>query len=117
MDKVNMQELQEKLLAFADARDWAQFQSPKNLSMALTVEASELMEHFQWLTEAQSKQLCDEKRREVAHELADVFMYTLLLAKRMNIDLMNSTLEKLTINETRYPAEKVKGSAKKYNEY
>ncbi len=112
-----MQDLQKKLLDFAAARDWKQFQSPKNLAMSISIEAAELMEHFQWLTPEESVTLTDEKRKEVSYELADVFMYTLLMAKRMNIDLLECSAEKMEINEEKYPAERVKGKALKYSEY
>jgi len=112
-----IQAFQNKLLAFAAERDWEQFQAPKNLSMALAVEAAELMEHFQWLSEAQSKQLPPETLHEVSMELADVFTYTLLLAKRLDIDILEAGLEKIQINAEKYPADLVRGSAKKYTKY
>lgn len=111
-----IEEIQKYLLDFAHQRDWAQFQSPKNLSMALAVEAAELLEHFQWLTEQESQQLPDEKQQQVAYELADIFMYTLLTAKRLDIDIIRATTEKMQINEMRYPADRVKGSPLKHND-
>ncbi len=110
-------ELQLRLRSYAQERDWEQFHSPKNLSAALAVEASELLEHFQWLTEAQSATLSADKKEAVAMELADVFLYTLRLADRLQIDLLVAVDRKFIINEQRYPAEKVRGSAKKYHEY
>lgn len=112
-----MEDLSQALLEFADARDWKQFQSPKNLSMSIAVEAAELMEHFQWLSTEESKQLSAEKKKEAALELADIFMYSLLLAKRMDVDLIATAKEKMLINEKKYPADKVRGSALKYDEY
>ncbi len=112
-----LQTLQEKLLAFAKARDWEQFQSPKNLAMAISVEAAELMEHFQWLDTEASRHLPADKHQAAAFELADVFMYTLLMAERMNINLLATAEEKMALNEKRYPADLVKGQAKKHNEY
>ncbi|MFT5084730.1 MAG: dCTP diphosphatase [Lentisphaeria bacterium] len=112
-----MKKLQEKLRTFAKERDWEQFHSPKNLSMALAVETSELMEHFQWLSEAQSLQLDTKTNDAVALELADVFLYTLLLADKLNIDLYEQAQKKMAINASKYPEEKAKGSAKKYTEY
>lgn len=109
--------LDARLLAFARQRDWEQFQSPKNLAMALAAEAGELLEHFQWLTEAQSAQLADGKRREVAHELADVLNYLVRLAERLDIDLLAATEEKIAINEQRYPVAKVRGDARRASEY
>lgn len=110
-------ELKERLRQFAAERDWDQFHSPKNLSMALSVEASELMEHFQWLTEAQSQNLPPDKLTEVAYELADIQVYLIRLADRLNVDLLETVDKKLKLNAEKYPADKVRGSAKKYSEY
>ena len=105
------------LRQFAKDRDWDQFHSPKNLAMALSVEASELLEHFQWLTEEQSAELEGKKRNEVAEEMADVFLYLLRLADKLDIDLLEEANKKIVKNAEKYPAEKVKGSSKKYTEY
>lgn len=112
-----MYALQEALIKFAEERDWEQFQSPKNLSMALAVEASELMEHFQWLTEDESRNLPADKLLEVGEEVADVLLYTLLIAKRLDLDIYTITQDKLEKNAEKYPADKVRGSAKKSSEY
>lgn len=112
-----LDELQQRLLMFAKERDWEQFHAPKNLAMALAVEAGELMEHFQWLSEAQSEALADDKRQEVAYELVDVIIFALRLAERLGLDLPQVIDEKIRINERKYPADKVRGSAKKYTEY
>jgi len=117
MTDKDIERLNEQLRRFAIERDWEQFQSPKNLSMALIVEAAELVEHFQWLTEAQSDRLDEERKKAVAHEMADIFIYLLRLADRLGVDLIEATDEKIAINEKKYPVEKVKGSAKKYTEY
>jgi len=109
--------LRDKLRAFAEARDWDQFHSPKNLSMALMVEAAELMEHFQWLTEAQSGNLDAEKKAVVAEELADILLYLVRLSDKLGVDLPEAALLKLEKNAAKYPAEQVRGSAKKYSEY
>jgi dCTP diphosphatase len=109
--------LQLRLREFAAARDWDQFHSPKNLSMALIAEAAELVEHFQWLTEQQSSELSDDKRGEVALEMADIFVYLLRLADRLDIDLLAAADRKITMNAEKYPADTVRGSAKKYTEY
>ena len=106
--------LRDKLRAFAQARDWEQFHTPKNLSMALMVEVAELMEHFQWLTCAQSAQLPPQEKRAVAEELADVLLYLVRLSDRLNVDLLEAALQKLEKNALKYPAEQVRGSAKKY---
>lgn len=102
---------------FADARDWNQFHSPKNLSMALIAEAAELIEHFQWLTEEQSKSLPASKHAEVEQELADIFLYLIRLADKLNINLLQAAETKMKLNAEKYPADKVRGSAKKYTEY
>ena len=109
--------LRDKLRAFAEARDWDQFHSPKNLSMALMVEVAELMEHFQWLTEAQSANLAFEKRPAVAEELADTLLYLIRLSDKLDVDLLEAALDKLEKNAAKYPAEQVRGSANKYSEY
>lgn len=112
-----LEDLQQRLLDFARERDWEQFHAPKNLAMALAVEAGELMEHFIWLDAAQSAALHDEKLDEVALEIADVFIYTVRLAGRLGIDLDEMVQRKIRLNEEKYPADRVRGSAKKYNEY
>lgn len=109
--------LRDQMRAFAEARDWNQFHSPKNLSMALMVEVAELMEHFQWLSETQSQQLTPEKTAEVAEELADVLLYLVRLADQLGVDLRLAALHKIDKNALKYPAEQVRGSAKKYSDY
>lgn len=109
----NLHELRERLRAFVDARDWEQFHSPKNLAMALGVEAAELMEHFQWLNERQSQALSAAQREEVALEMADVFLYLLRLADRLDVDLVASAWQKIALNEQEYPADKVRGRSDK----
>jgi NTP pyrophosphatase (non-canonical NTP hydrolase) len=115
MDTV--EHLNAALKAFAIKRDWEQFQSPKNLSMALIVEAAELVEHFQWLTEEQSYALSEEKHQEVAYEMADILLYLIRLSERVNVDIIAAAQKKMEINEKRYPADIVRGSAKKYSDY
>ncbi len=109
--------LRDKLRAFAEARDWDQFHSPKNLSMALMVEVAELMEHFQWLTEQQSVSLPPDIKDAVAEELADILLYLVRLSDKLEVDLKEAALHKLEKNAAKYPAEQVRGSAKKYSEY
>jgi len=109
--------LRDKLRVFAEARDWDQFHSPKNLSMALMVEAAELMEHFQWLTEAQSAELPHNDKQAVGEELADILLYLVRLSDKLGIDLREAALLKLEKNALKYPAELVRGSAKKYSAY
>ena len=109
--------LRDALRVFAEQRDWDQFHSPKNLATALSVEASELLEHFQWLTEEQSRALSSEKTKEVALEMADVLLYLVRLADKMNVDLIREAKAKIEINASKYPAEKVRGSSRKYTEW
>ncbi|MBB1125614.1 nucleotide pyrophosphohydrolase [Thiospirillum jenense] len=109
--------LNARLLQFARDRDWEQFHSPKNLAMALAGEAGELLEQFQWLTEAQSAQLTDKQRQAVAHELADILIYLIRLGERLDIDLIAAANEKMAINAQRYPIERVKGDARRAGEY
>lgn len=106
-----------ELRRFAGERDWEQFHSPKNLAMAMTVEAAELLEHFQWLTEEQSKNLPPEKLGKIAEEIADIQAYLIRLADKLGIDIIESVRKKIKVNEAKYPADKVRGSSKKYDEY
>ena len=112
----SLDELRQRLRAFAAERDWEQFHSPKNLAMALIVEAGELVEHFQWLTQAQSLALAPDKRELVAQELADVLIYLVRLADRLDVDLLAAAGRKLALNAEKYPAERARGSARKYDE-
>ena len=109
-------ELRDRLREFADARDWNQFHSPKNLAMALIAEAAELVEHFQWLTEEESTHLAPQKKAEVADELADVLTYLVRMADKLDIDLLAAASAKIERNEERYPADRARGSARKYTE-
>jgi len=109
--------LQTRLAEFAAARDWQQFHSPKNLAMALAVEAAELVEEFQWLTEEQSRQLDAARAERVRLELADVFIYLLRIADTLKVDLLCAADDKIALNERKYPAERVRGDARKYTDY
>lgn len=113
----SLKQLSDKLAGFARLRDWEQFHTPKNLSMALIAEAAELVEHFQWLTPEQSASLSAEKLEEVRLELADIQIYLLRIAERLDIDLLQAAYDKMAINEKRYPADKVKGDARRASEY
>lgn len=108
-----MADLAQRLQQFADARDWGQFHSPKNLASALIVEAGELLEHFQWQTETQSRQLSPEQKQAVAHEMADVLLYLVQLSSSLEVDLMAAASEKMVINERKYPVDQARGSSKK----
>ncbi|MCP5161160.1 MAG: nucleotide pyrophosphohydrolase [Hahellaceae bacterium] len=104
---------------FALERDWDQFHNPKNLAMALTVEASELLQEFQWLTPDAASELEKDPKKwaNVQDELADIMVYLLRIADKLNIDLNTALRQKMAKNRQKYPADKVRGSAKKYNEY
>lgn len=113
----NLEKIQQRLRQFANDRDWDQFHSPKNLAMALSVEVAELLEHFQWLTETESKELNGKELESVADEVADVQIYLLRLADKLGIDIEIAVEQKITKNEVRYPIDKVFGQAKKYTAY
>lgn len=111
----NLTSLARQLQQFADARDWGPFHSPKNLASALIVEAGELLEHFQWLTEDQSRQLTPEKKQAVAHEMADVLLYLVQLSTVLDIDLMDAAQAKLLLNAQKYPVDLARGHSRKYD--
>ncbi|MEN8176817.1 MAG: nucleotide pyrophosphohydrolase [Pseudomonadota bacterium] len=117
MPRDSLDDLSQRLLEFARARDWEQFHAPKNLVMALSGECGELIEHFQWLSEAQSQRLDDDKKAEVAFEMADMLIYLLRLAERLDIDLVDAAYRKVAINEARYPVHRVRGDARRASEY
>lgn len=108
--------LQKTLREFARERDWEQFHTPKNLATALSVEAAELLEHFQWLTDEQSRTLDDAKRTAVGEELADVLLYLLQLADKLDIDPLQAAERKLRLNADKYPADLARGRSDKYTE-
>jgi len=112
-----LEQLKAQLQKFADDRDWDQFHSPKNLSMALSVEASELVECFQWLTEEQSQNLSPEQLSATIDEIADVQIYLLRIATKLNVNMLDAVNQKIKKNALKYPVDKVKGSSKKYNQY
>lgn len=113
----DLQTLTLALRQFAQARDWAQFHSPKNLASALSVEAAELLEHFQWLTEAQSRKLAEPVKAEVAAEAADVLLYLLQLCDKLNIDLLEAARLKMIVNGDKYPVASARGSSRKSTEF
>jgi NTP pyrophosphatase (non-canonical NTP hydrolase) len=102
---------------FVEQRDWDQFHSPKNLSMALIVEAAELVEHFQWLTRQESSTLNNEQHEAVAMEMADVLIYLVRMAAQLDIDLLEAAQKKILLNGKKYPVEQAKGRADKYTRY
>ena len=108
--------LQDALRKFAAARDWDQFHSPKNLAAALSVEAAELLEHFQWLDEEESRNLISDRLQKVEEEMADVLLYLLRLADKLSVDLVEAAKRKIEINKNKYPVDKARGSHKKYTD-
>lgn len=104
------EEITAALLKFRDERDWAQFHNPKDLALALNIEAAELLELFLW------KNAEDANVEKIKEELADVFSYALLLAEKYNLDVKQIILDKIALNDAKYPVNKAKGTAKKYNE-
>jgi len=113
----DLEDIKHRVRQFAQARDWDQFHSPKNLTMAMSVEVGELMEHFQWLTEQQSQNLDAKTLAAVTDEIADIHVYLVRLADKLGVDILKAVEHKMQKNEQKYPADKVKGSAKKYTEY
>jgi len=111
-----VRDLMEEIKAFNRERDWEQYHSPKNLSMALSVEVAELLEVFQWLTEDQSRRLPDAKKQAVEEEIGDVTILLLALAQELGIDILAAARKKLERNRAKYPVEKSRGRAEKYNE-
>ncbi len=112
-----MEDLRAAIKAFIEERDWEQFHSPKNLAMALSVEVAEIVEHFQWLTEEQSRNLSPEKLAKVREEIGDVMIYVVELADKLRIDPVEAARAKVEVNKRKYPATLVRGKASKYTEY
>lgn len=112
-----LKELTHRVRQFAADREWDRFHSPKNLAMALTGEAGELAAEFQWLSEAESLALNAERLARVKEESADILLYLVRLADKLQFDLLEAANRKIEQNDRRYPADQVRGSARKYNEY
>jgi dCTP diphosphatase len=112
----SIEEIRGALRRFASDRDWDQFHSPKNLAIALSVEAAELLEHFQWTPEADSAVLVPEQHSKVREEIADVLLYLIRLADKLDIDLLAAATDKIQLNAAKYPVDKARGSCKKYTE-
>lgn len=115
--KIELAELVSRIRAFVDERDWEQFHSPKNLAMALVVEAAELVEIFQWMKEEDSLSLSTEQKQRAEEEIADVMTYLIRISDRLDIDLLAAVERKLAITSQKYPASLVRGSSRKYSEY
>jgi dCTP diphosphatase len=112
----SIEQLRDALRKFSAERDWDQFHSPKNLSMALSVETAELLEHFQWMSESESRALPEQQLAAVGAEMADVFIYLVRLADKLGIDLLGAAATKIELNAQRYPADEFRGSSRKYSE-
>lgn len=113
----SLEALRQRLATFARERDWEQFHSPKNLSMALIAEAAELVEHFQWLSEEQSHNLSADKLEEVRMELADIQIFLIRIADQLGVDLVQAAEDKTDINEKRFPVDKVRGVAGRASDF
>ena len=111
-----IEKLRDALRRFCAERDWEQFHTPKNLAIALSVEASELLEHFQWLTAEQSAALDEATRADVREEMADVLLYLVRLADRLDVDLLEAARDKLVLNAQKYPVDKARGNSRKYRD-
>jgi NTP pyrophosphatase (non-canonical NTP hydrolase) len=117
MKSNELTKLQHDLAEFASERDWDKFHSPKNLSMAMSVEAGELVEIFQWLTEEESRSLSHKQQLRAEEKIVDVFLYLLQIADKLDVDLIHVAKKKIAINAEKYPLERSYGNAKKYNEF
>lgn len=117
MDNNHLTAIRDLVRTFVDERDWDQFHTPKNLACAMNVEAAELLEHFQWLATGSAAELGPVKLTEVAHELADTLVYLVRLADKLDIDLGAAVAEKMVLNRAKYPADQVRGDARKYDQY
>jgi dCTP diphosphatase len=115
-DSPGLGQIRDALREFAAERDWDQFHSPKNLASALSVEAAELLECFQWLSEAESRALTPQQLGHVREEMADVLNYLVRLADKLDVDLLEAARDKIGKNALKYPADKARGSAKKYQD-
>ncbi len=113
----DLTEIREIVRQFVSERDWDKFHTPKNLATALSVEASELLEPFQWLVSGDKSELDEAKRTAIRHEMADVLVYLVRLADKLDVDLFEAVEEKMVLNRAKYPADQVRGDSRKYSEY
>jgi dCTP diphosphatase len=112
---VNIEELTKRIIAFRDARDWKQFHNPKDIALSLVLEAGEVVEHFQWKSKEEIEQYVKDHKDEIGEEIADVLYWVLLMSHDLKIDVLDALDKKIKKNEERYPVEKSKGNATKYN--
>lgn len=113
----DLTEIREIVRQFVSERDWDKFHTPKNLATALSVEASELLEPFQWLVSGDKSELDETKLTAIRHEMADVLVYLVRLADKLDVDLFEAVEEKMVLNRAKYPADQVRGDSRKYSEY
>ncbi|NIM18023.1 MAG: nucleotide pyrophosphohydrolase [Candidatus Aminicenantes bacterium] len=113
---MNVKDVMKKILDFRDKRDWQQFHDPKNLAAAIAIESAELQEVFLWSNVDESRKIAAEKKQKISQELADIFIFSLLFAHETGIDIGKAVLEKIELNDKKYPVEKSKGTSKKYRE-
>lgn len=113
----DLAQLKADINTFVNERDWDQFHAPKSLATALAVEAAELLEPFTWLNTGTAEELGPDKLKAVSHEMADVLIYLVRLADKLDVDLAEAAQEKLEINRNKYPADKVRGDSRKYSDY
>ena len=116
MSRPSFEDLAVRLAAFARERDWEQFHSPKNLVMAIAAEAGELLEQFQWVGDAESRELPGPRREEAALEMADVLLYLVQLADRLAVDLVAAAHRKIDLNAAKYPVDRARGHSRKYTD-
>ena len=110
-----IKEITKKLIEFRDQREWQKFHKPKDLAISLALEAAEVLEHFQWKSDSEIEEYVQDNKAEISEELADVFNWILLLAHDLKIDILEASQRKIAINGRKYPVEKAKGKATKYN--
>ncbi len=114
---MQLKDISEKIRKFRDERDWAQFHNPKDMAIAISIEASELLEHFLWKNPEELEARVSAKKDEITDEIADIGIYLTELADNLNIDLLAAMEQKINKNAAKYPAARVKGSSNKYTEY
>ena len=114
---MDIDDITQKIREFRDERDWAQFHNPKDMAIAISIEASELLEHFLWKTPDELDQRIEDRRAEITDEIADIAIYLVELADNLDIDLLAAMEQKIAKNAAKYPSNRVKGSSKKYSEY
>ena len=113
----DIQELTKKVITFRDKRDWKQFHNPKDLALSITLEAAEILEHFQWKSKEEIEEYVKTQKKDISDEIADVIKYILMMCHDLDIDITAAVLSKMKEDEKKYPVEKVRGSHKKYTEY